>query len=279
MIVLLNVSFSVLLLLLLASGLAVIFGLMGIINFAHGEFLMLGAFAAFWTTRFAPFWLALVVAPLVVAAVAVLIEAGLIRRLYRRPVESILATWGLSIVIREGMKALVGPEPRSIHDPIGGTIDIFGATYPRYRLVVMAAIILLFLLLIGLSRATRLGTIARAVIESPDLAASQGVNVARTYRVTFALGAALAGIAGALVSPLVAIHPEMGPTFVVNGFLAVVVGGPGSLGGLLAAAGLLGSSQSLAVQYLSPATGTIVVLLFAVVLMRIRPLGLLRRAS
>src|SRR6266542_1405822 len=277
MIDLLNVIFAILLLLLIASGLAVIFGLLGIINFAHGEFLMLGAFAALWMTKHGPFWMALLAAPAFLAACSLIIEAGLIRRLYQRPLAAILATWGLGIVIREAMKLGVGPEFRSIRNPLPGTLQILGTPFPRYRLALMGIVVAVFLILALFVKFTRLGLVTRAVIENPELAAGLGVNVTQTYRVTFALGSALAGIAGALVSPLVTIHPQMGPGFLVNGFLAVIVGGPGSLGGLAGSAAALGTSQRLMARDVSPVAGSITILLLAVVLMRFRPLGLLRR--
>jgi branched-chain amino acid transport system permease protein/urea transport system permease protein len=274
---LLNVVVTVLLLLITASGLAVIFGLMGVINFAHGEFVMIGAFVTYFTVHWANFWIALLLAPLVVAAIGLLVERSLIRRLYSRPLETILATWGLSIVIRELARLWFGPQFRSIPAPISGSVQLFGTTYPTYRLVVIGMICLLFVMLLAVFRYTQLGLVTRAVIENPELAASRGVNVHRTYQVTFAFGAALAGLAGAIVAPLVAIYPEMGSSFIINPFLAVIVAGAGSFGGVAVAAGIFGVSQSLAVRFISPVTGSVVILLLAITLLRIRPGGLLRR--
>lgn len=274
---LLNVVTAVLLLLLTASGLAVIFGLMGVINFAHGEFVMIGAFVTYFTVHWANFWLALLLAPLVVAVIGLLVERTLVRRLYSRPLETILATWGLSIVIREVARLWFGPQFRSIPAPVAGSVQLFGATYPTYRLVVLGMIVLIFALLVAGFRYTQLGLITRAVIENPDLAASRGVNVRHTYQVTFAVGAALAGLAGAIIAPLVSIYPEMGSSFIINPFMAVIVAGAGSFGGVAAAATIFGVSQSLAVRFVSPVTGSIVVLLLAITLLRIRPMGLLRR--
>jgi urea transport system permease protein len=274
---LLNVVTAVLLLLLTASGLAVIFGLMGVINFAHGEFVMIGAFVTYFTVHWANFWLALLLAPLVVAVIGLLVERTLVRRLYSRPLETILATWGLSIVIRELARLWFGPQFRSIPAPVAGSVQLFGTTYPTYRLVVLGMIVLIFALLVAGFRYTQLGLITRAVIENPELAASRGVNVRRTYQVTFAVGAALAGLAGAIIAPLVSIYPEMGSSFIINPFMAVIVAGAGSFGGVAAAAAIFGVSQSLAVRFISPVTGSVVVLLLAITLLRIRPIGLLRR--
>jgi urea ABC transporter permease protein UrtB len=274
---LLNVVVTVLLLLLVSSGLAVIFGLMGVINFAHGEFVMLGAFVTYFAVHSANFWIALLLAPLAVAGIGLLVERSLIRRLYRRPLETILATWGLSIVIRELARLSFGPQFRSIPAPISGSVQLFGTTYPTYRLVVVGVICMLFVLLVAVLRYTQLGLVTRAVIEDPELAASRGVNVRRTYQVTFALGAGLAGLAGAIVAPLVSIYPEMGSSFIINPFLAVIVAGAGSFGGVAAAASIFGISQSLAVRFISPVTGSVVILLLSITLLRFRPAGLLRR--
>lgn len=274
---LLNVVVTVLLLLLTASGLAVIFGLMGVINFAHGEFVMIGAFVTYFLVHSANFWIALLLAPLVVAAIGLLVERTLIRRLYRRPLETILATWGLSIVIRELARLWFGPQFRSIPAPISGSVQLFGTVYPTYRLVVVGMIVLIFTLLVAGFKYTQLGLITRAVIENPELAAARGVNVRRTYQVTFAVGAGLAGLAGAILAPMVSIYPEMGSSFIINPFMAVIVAGAGSFGGVAVAAGIFGVSQSLAVRFISPVTGSVVILLLAITLLRIRPMGLLRR--
>jgi urea transport system permease protein len=274
---LLNIVVTVLLLLLTASGLAVIFGLMGVINFAHGEFVMIGAFVTYFAVQWTSFWIALLMAPLAVAVIGLFVERTLIRRLYRRPFETILATWGLSIVLREVARLWFGPQFRSIPAPVAGSVQLFGTTYPTYRLVVAAMIVLAFAILVAGFRYTQLGLITRAVIENPELAASRGINVRGTYQVTFAVGAGLAGLAGAIVAPLVSIYPEMGSSFIINPFMAVIVAGAGSFSGVAAAAGIFGVSQSLATRFISPVTGSVVILLLAVTLLRIRPVGLLRK--
>lgn len=276
----LNAGYASALLLLVAVGLGIVFGVMGVINLAHGEFLMLGAFGAFVTVQSTGhFWLSLLVAPIAVALIAVLIELVLIRRLYLHPLETIVATWGLAIVLREVVRKLAGSDYRSVENPVPGAVSVFGAEFPRYRLIVMAIVAAILLGLYLLQRLTRVGVVARAVISNGDLARALGINVGRVYLVTFAVGSALAGLAGALLAPGVNIYPDMGPPFVITAFLAVLVGGLGSLGGLVVAAIVLGSLQSSLSQFTSPVAGLIGLLVLAVVVLRFMPQGLSRRAA
>ena len=170
MIIALNVVFAIAALVLIASGLAVIFGLMRVVNFAHGEFMMLGAFIAFGLADAGLFWAALIVAPLTVGTLSVPVETVLIRRLYGRPLDTILATWGLSIVIREAVVLVTGPQFRSVDAPVA-SMTLLGDPYPIYRLVTIALGIGLLGALAVLLRYSRYGLFARAVIENPSLAA------------------------------------------------------------------------------------------------------------
>ncbi|MGI8827662.1 MAG: urea ABC transporter permease subunit UrtB [Chloroflexota bacterium] len=276
----LNAVYASLFLLLVAFGLAIIFGLMGVVNLAHGEFLMLGAYAALVTSNvLGQFWPSLIIAPLLAGAVALVVERGLIRHLYRRPLETILATWGLSIVLRQLVRAIAGPDFRNVPSPTPGAISLFGVDYPRYRLVVIIIVLLVFAGLYIIQRTTSLGLIVRAVIQNPELAATLGINVNRVYQATFVVGSGLAGIAGALLSPTVNVFPEMGPPFVISAFLVVLVGGLGSLPGLVVASLLLGTVQSLVSQYENEVAGTVALLVIAVLALRFLPEGLTRRLA
>jgi urea transport system permease protein len=272
----LNALYAIAVLLIVASGLGLTLGFMRVINFAHGEFVMLGAFGAIVAADLGSFWLGLLVGPLIALSVGLIVEGVVIRRLYQRPLETILATFGVGLLIREVVKVIAGPEFRSVRAPFRGTVELLGVSYPTYQLFFMGAVALTFASLVLLLRATRLGLTSRAVIQNPEIAAALGINVSRAYQVTFALGAALAGLAGALLSPNVAIHPEMGTAFVVDGFLAVVVGGAGSFAGLVTSTSLLGAAQSLTSSWISPIAGSLAIVLLTVVLMRLRPAGILR---
>jgi urea ABC transporter permease protein UrtB len=275
----LNVVFAIALLVMAGSGLAITFGLMGVVNFAHGDFIMVGAFVTVVLSGTLPFVVIVVIAGLAVALVSVPIERGLIRPLYRRPLDTILATYGLGLVLRELMRVIAGNDYRSIGSPLDGTVGIFGTSYPGYRLVFMVVSIVTLATLLVVIRKTALGTTVRAVIENPDLAASQGVNVSRTYTVAFATGGALAGIAGSLISPLVSVYPDMGFDYIINAFLAVLIGGPGSIAGFAATGALMGGTDSLFERFVNPVSGGIVVLVLAVALVRLRPNGLFGRKS
>lgn len=277
MAVALNVGLAIAVLVLVASGLAVTFGLMGVVNFAHGDFIMVGAYVAVVTEGFLPFALTVASAGLAVALFAVPVECVLIRRLYRRPLDTILATYGLGLVMREGARIAAGGEYRSVAAPLPGTVELLGVTYPAYRLVVIAAAAAVFAALLATVRSEGIGTRVRAVIENPDLAASQGLDVDRTYTAGFAAGGALAGIAGALVSPLVSVHPDMGFDYIVDAFLALLTGGAGSIAGFGVTSSVIAGSDSLFVRYADPAFVGIVVLVIAVALMRIRPHGILAK--
>jgi len=279
MIEVLNAGYAALLLLLIAIGLAIIFGLMGVVNLAHGEFLMLGAYGALiTTTQLGTFWPSLITGPLLVAAVALVVEFVLMRRLYQRPLETILATWGLAIVIRQVLKAIAGADFRDVPNPIPGSVAVLGVEYPRYRLAVIALTIAIVVGLYVLQRTTHVGLVARAVIQNPQLAGTLGINIKRVYQATFVLGSALAGLAGALLAPMVNVFPEMGPPFVVNAFLVVLVGGVGSIAGLVSASLLLGIVQSTLSRYETPVAGTVGLLVLAVLTLRFLPHGLTRRA-
>lgn len=275
----LNAAYASLLLMLVALGLAIVFGLMGVINLAHGEFLMLGAYGAVVTTSvFGSFWLSLLFAPATVAIVGMVIEQVLIRRLYRRPLETIVATFGLAIILREAVRQIAGSDFRNVSDPIQGAVSIFGTDFPAYRLVVMGIAVALVVAIYLVQSRTRFGLIARAVIYNPELAGALGIDINVVYRTTFAVGSALAAVAGVLIAPTVNVFPDMGPAFVISAFLAVLVGGLGSLRGLIAAVVLLGTAQYALSQVFTPVAGAIGLLVIAIGALRFLPDGLARVA-
>lgn len=267
----------VLLLALVALGLVVIFGLLGVINLAHGELFMLGAYAVAlavgWGT---PFWLAVPVAALFVGAIGWVISAVLIERLAARPLDTILATWGLAIALRQGVVLAFGPQSRSLDAPTGADVVLGAITYPAYRLQLMALAAAVLVATLLLFARTRFGLTARAAMARPDMAAALGIDVRRVWRRTFVLGAALAGLAGALIAPLISVDPYMGLGFLVPAFLAILVGGSASLGGVLVGTGIVGGADSLLGHWLSPLAAQIVVFVIAVLAIRVRPTGLVR---
>jgi branched-chain amino acid transport system permease protein/urea transport system permease protein len=260
---------------MVAFGLAVVFGLMGVINLAHGEFLMLGAYGAVFTTQvLGSFWLALLVSPLLVACIGVVVERGLVRRLYQRPLDTIVATFGLAIILRELVRYFAGSDFKSVADPLDGAVSVLGADFSAYRLVVIGIVLVVLAAMFLVQRNTRGGLVAKAVIKNPELAASMGIDIKVVYRNTFALGAALAAVAGVLVAPTVNVYPDMGIVFVIPAFLAVLVGSVGSLSGLTVAVFGLATLQYVTAQVSSPLMGIIALLLVSIAALRFMPDGI-----
>lgn len=261
-------------LVLISLGLAVIFGVMEVINLAHGEFLALGAYTLLVFERAGwPWWAGVLAAPLVVGTVALLVERLIIRLLYGRLIETMLATWGLSLVLVQLLVITFGSGTRGEASPLGSfQVGAYGIS--QYSLVLIGMAALLPVALYLLFTRTRYGILARAVAQNPLMAGALGINTGAVRALTFTLGAALAGIAGALLGSVVAVVPTMGQAFIASAFMTVIVGGPAIVTGTLSAASLLGITQNVVSFWQSAVVGQAALLLAAVVLLRIRPEGL-----
>jgi branched-chain amino acid transport system permease protein len=259
-----------------ASGLMIILGVMKLINFAHGAFLTIGGYAALVVTQLGwnP-WLAAPFATLVGLVLGILIERLVIRPLYARPLDAILATWGLGIVIGQLITIGFGREVQFVQSPVSGAIPFLGQSYSLYRLLLVAIGVALGGALAALLYFTRFGLTARAVIMNEDLARGLGIDSDKVRLVTFGLGAALASMAGALITPLLAVDPNMGLPWLVNSFMLVLVSGVSILGLGLASL-ILGGAQVVVSTYLSPVIGGLTIVVLAAVILRIRPQGLAR---
>ncbi|OHV60353.1 urea ABC transporter permease subunit UrtB [Mesorhizobium sp. LCM 4577] len=265
-------------LMLVALGLAVIYGVTGVINLAHGEFVMLGAYAA-WAlqTEFGMGLLAsLVPIFIIMAAIGWLVEVLVISRLYDRLLDTILATWGIGVMAQQAVRLAAGGELRYVQmpEPLSKSVTILGATDSAYRLFILFVALALFVLTWVIYRHTNFGLKLRAITQNRAVASSYGINASRIYRLTFAYGAGLAGLAGALVSPLKSVSPEMGTNYVVDAFMVVVLGGTQSLMGTLASSGILGELSGYLAFYSNDTIAKALVLLAIVVLIRFRPQGL-----
>ena len=259
-----------------ASGLMIILGVMKLINFAHGAFLTIGGYAALVVTQLGwNAWLAAPFAALVGLVLGVLIERLVIRPLYARPLDAILATWGLGIVIGQLITIGFGREVQFVQSPVSGAIPFLGQSYSLYRLLLVAIAVALGGALAALLYFTRFGLSARAVIMNEDLARGLGIDSDKVRLVTFGLGAALASMAGALITPLLAVEPNMGLPWLVNSFMLVLVSGVSILGLGLASL-ILGGAQVVVSTYLSPVIGGLTIVVLAAVILRIRPQGLAR---
>jgi urea ABC transporter permease protein UrtB len=275
--VLLNALTLISILMLVGLGLAIIFGLMGVINLSHGEFVTIGAFSLAIVQSFGgSFWLALVIAPIVGAFAGFLVERVLVRHLYKRPLATILATWGLSLIIQQGLQLAFGAAPQKVDSPITSSVHVLGADYPLYRLAMIAMAVSIIGLCYLVVKYTRFGLDLRTVIQNRDMADALGINTDRVYAIAFSAGAALAAIAGVLIAPLTAVTAQMGVNYLARSFFVVIVGGAGSVSGVVAGSTVVGGAETL-LNYVIPATiSQALVLILAVVIVRLRPNGLVQ---
>lgn len=259
------------------AGLAVIFGMMGIINLAHGEFIMCGAYVTAAAARNGvPLFLAILLGALVAGLVGMLLERLVIRHLYQRPLDSVIATWGISLIATQGVLIVLGSTMQGVGTPLG-SLSIGERSYAVYRLVLMASAIGLLGGLYLLFYRTRFGIIARATIQKPHMARSLGVDTRRVYGITFGLGAALAGLAGGLYAPTMTMVPTMGATFIVESFVTVVVGGSDIFVGAAPAAAILAVVKAAMTAWYGQLFGQIGLLVAVILVIRLLPGGLSAR--
>lgn len=266
---------------LMALGLTIIFGLLDVINMAHGEFYAIGAYVAVALLGLGvSFWWALLLTPLVMAAVGYATERLLIQRVFHskeRHTLTLLLTFGLAIIMEDVLKLIFGANPLRLEAPISGATEILGLFFPNYRLFLMAfgAVIIAAVWVVVFR--TRLGAMVRAAAYDRHMAASLGVPVGTVYAATFAFGVALAGVAGVLLAPIYSVFPTMGRDFVLIAFSVVIIGGMGSIKGALIAGLVLTQIQSISSLYISPVWSD--PLLFGIMVLTLmwRPQGLFGR--
>lgn len=273
-----NVLGSIASLLLLSLGLGVIFGLMRIINLAHGEFLMLGAYATVIATNAGlNIWIAmLVISPLFVGAVGLVVERGFIRFLYGRMADMMLATWGLSLLLIGLVTTIFGNTVKGVSAPLGG-FDIGRYHSSLYGVVVIAIALVCIVSVWLMLRHTRFGLIVRATMQNPAMAAALGVSPPRVYMVTFGLGAALTGLAGGVLAPISGVSPVMGAAYVAKAFITVIGGGAAIVTGTGLAAVLFGFINQIAAFQTTPVFGEVALLASAIVMIRLLPQGITGR--
>lgn len=277
--VVLDAANYTLILMLVALGLAIVFGLMNVINMAHGEFMMIGAYVVLLCHQAGlPVGVGMLMAPLAVALLGLVVEELLVRRVYTRLLDTILATWGLSLILKQTMVLLFGPGSYSVPNPLPATVELLGSPYPLYRLFVMAVTLVTLAATFWLFFRTSWGLSARSVIAHRSMAACLGIDTRRLDRLTFSFGAGLAGLAGAVMAPLVSLDPQMGLGFLVPAFLSILVGGLGSVAAPLAGATAVGVTDNLVSTFFSPVWAQGVVFTVAILLIRAFPQGLMARA-
>lgn len=265
-------------LLIISLGLAVVFGMMRVINLAHGEFLMLGAYAAILSARAGVnLWIAmLLIAPAAVGIVGIVVERLIIRRLYGRMIDTMLATWGLSLGLIGAVTMIFGNSVSGFSAPLG-SIAIGNFRASGYALFLIFAAAVLLAATWGILKFTTLGLIARGTMQNPEMAAALGVSPERVYAFTFACGAALSGLAGALIAPFSGVVPTMGTLYIAKAFITVITGGAAMLVGSLSAASLLGAVNTVGTFATTPVLGEVLMLFVAIVLLRLLPQGITGR--
>jgi branched-chain amino acid transport system permease protein len=267
---------------LLAIGLSLIFGLMTVVNFAHGALYMLGAyFGVFLLGYTRSFWVALIVAPLMVGALGLLIERFLIRRLYgRSPNDPLLLTFGLSLILIEGVKVFWGKIGLTLDPPraLAGAVDLGFMTFPAYRLFLVAVVAAVLIALYFFLGRTNIGLIIRAGSRDPLMVRALGIDLGRVWLIVFGIGTALAGLAGILAGPMRGAEAEMGVSMVIESFVVIVVGGMGSLLGAVVAGLLIGQVVGLTTLFVPKLAEIMVFVVMAVVLL-VRPSGLFGEAG
>jgi branched-chain amino acid transport system permease protein len=257
-------------------GMAIIVSMMGIFNLAHGQFVLLGAVVYLLAQRYGvPGFPAILVAIAVGAILGAVTERLVIRHLYAQPIAAVLATFGLGLVIQQLVRLGIGTTGQGSQAPIDAVIRLGSYQVAEWRLWVIGLAFLASLAVFLLLDNTTLGLQMRATLDDPRLARASGIRTHRIYTLTFALGAALAAFAGAIISPLTAVFPELGVSYLVLSFLAVMVGGSGTFAGPVLGAVLVGSVSELLTEFVSPVYASVLVVVGSVVFMRVRPYGLL----
>ncbi|MDT3677648.1 MAG: branched-chain amino acid ABC transporter permease [Burkholderiaceae bacterium] len=277
-VVVLEMLYMIAFLALISAGLAIVFGMMRVINLAHGEFVMLGGYTtiacvkAGWNVWFAM----LVVSPLVVAAWGLLAERLIIRFLYGRMIDTMLATWGLSLLMIGVITLVFGSSAVSVPAPIGG-YQVGDYQMGGYNLFIVAVAALLFFALWALLRFTRAGLVARGAMQGPDVVAALGYDPRRVYMLTFAFGAALSGLAGGVLAPLTGLLPSSGGAYIAKAFITVITGGAAVISGTLSSSVLFGFVNQLFSFEAGPVVGELAMLGLAIVLLRLMPQGITGR--
>jgi branched-chain amino acid transport system permease protein len=261
---------------LVVLGLGIIASMMGIFNFAQGEFVLLGAYVTYIVhSAGLPVWLGMVAAPFVVGALGFVLERSVVRRFYAAPIVAMLGTYALGLIIREIVRGLIGGLYLSVPEPIGGSLHFGAMHFSTWRMVI---ILITALVMVGsylLLARTAFGLRIRASLENPALARASGISTNAIYGATFAFGAALAGLAGALIVPVFSLFADLGLRFLIQGFVAVMVGGVGSFAGPVAGAGVIGTLTAALPWIIPPVIADVLVFVLAIIFIKFRPQGLI----
>ncbi|SDE49779.1 ABC transporter permease subunit [Ruegeria marina] len=277
-VILVEMLYAVASLILIGAGLAVVFGMMKVINLAHGEFMMMGGYATITAVNLGVnvFVAMLVIAPLIVGLIGLVVERLVIRHLYGRLVDTMLATWGLSLFFIGMTTMIFGNTTTGISTPIPG-FAVGGYQINGYNFFIIVVSVLLLIGILAVLKTTRAGLVARGAMQRADMAASLGYSPDRIYMATFFCGSALSGLAGAVLAPLVGLVPTSGGAYIAKAFITVIAGGPSLVAGLLSSAGFFGIVSQVFTFAISPVIGEVALLVAAVILLRLLPQGITGR--
>lgn len=265
-------------LVIIAVGLSIIFGVMKVINMAHGELIMIGAYTTYvvYTLNGLPFFVGMLAAFVVAAFVGLFMETLVIKRLYGRPLETLLATWGISIVLQQAVRIVFGPDGKTVISPLAGALKMGQIVVPHFRLLIIVFAVSMLLLTAFIIFKTKFGMQLRTVSQNREMSECLGINTSRIDMYTFAFGAGLAGTAGAVLAPLKAVSPTMGLSYLVDAFMTVVLGGVGSLAGTALGSTVIGETNQLLTTFNSETSAKILVFLLIILVIRFKPEGLFR---
>jgi branched-chain amino acid transport system permease protein len=277
-VVTLEILYMIAFLALISAGLAIVFGMMRVINLAHGEFVMLGGYTTIACSKAGMdvYFAMLVVAPVVVAAVGLLVERLIIRWLYGRIIDTMLATWGLSLLLVGLVTLIFGTSAVSVPAPIPG-YQLGSYQMGGYNMFIIGITVLLLIGMWAVLRFTRAGLIARGAMQGPDVVAALGYDPSKVYMITFTAGAALSGLAGGVLAPLTGLLPSSGGAYIAKAFITVITGGAAVIFGTLSSAAIFGVVNQLVSFASTPVIGEIAMLALAIILLRLMPQGITGR--
>jgi len=263
---------------IVALGLGITFGVMKVINMAHGELIMIGAYTTYLmcTVFKLPFLIGMIAAFMVSGLVGLLMEQLIVKRLYGRQQETLLATFGISLLLQQIIRMLFGTDAKSVADPLSGVTSMGTVVIPHFRLFIILFAACLLLATAYLIYRTKFGVQLRTVSQNRDMSECLGINTSRIDAYTFAFGAGLAGVAGAVLAPLKTVSPTMGLDYLVDSFMVVVLGGVGSLAGTTLGAAAIGEGNQLMTTFMGEIGAKILVFLLIILVIRYRPEGLFK---
>ncbi|MGE0314125.1 MAG: branched-chain amino acid ABC transporter permease [Lautropia sp.] len=274
----LNLVYELSTLALTTLGLAVVFGLLGVMNMAHGEFVMIGAYAMVAVQQFGwPMLASLPLAMAVCGAIGWIVERWLIRPLYARPFDTLLATWALAMLLRKLVEAIWGKGYQNVESTMTAAVPLAGTAYPAYRLGLIAVALALLGASFAWYRRSGTGLRVRAMTGNPALAQALGIDTRRLASRTFVVGVMLAGASGVMLAPLIRIEPNIGVDYLLDSFFVLVVGGLGTLEGFAGGVGIIGGSSAVTSSLAGQTSGYTVVLLLSIVFLWLKPDGIFSR--